>query len=233
MRLVGTEGSYGEDLGLSKDWALRGPVTLPDPTHRRPARFHYRRGGYASPPSSRSFVAAHPWQTGEPAHTRAYFACRRSRQRIACLDPSTVRVCCYGSGAGVKHRPLRRPLRALAIIVVPDHDGCDRLRKPSDDGKFYSHRWELRRPHWSNTGIGIVPHLEWPCRILAKAEFMQPGDGVKDRAARAIIEAARADGRLKPGAPVAEMTSGNMGAGLAVVCAAFGHPLNCHHVSGK
>jgi len=48
---------------------------------------------------------------------------------------------------------------------------------------------------------------------------------VKDRAARAIIEAARADGRLKPGAPVVEMTSGNMGAGLAVVCAALGHPL--------
>ena len=70
-------------------------------------------------------------------------------------------------------------------------------------------------------------------RILAKAEFMQPGGSVKDRAARAIIEAARADGRLKPGAPVVEMTSGNMGAGLAVVCAAFGHPLNCHHVSGK
>ena len=48
---------------------------------------------------------------------------------------------------------------------------------------------------------------------------------MKDRAARAIIEAARADGRLKPGAPVVEMTSGNMGAGLAVVCAALGHPL--------
>src|SRR6516164_8478680 len=62
-------------------------------------------------------------------------------------------------------------------------------------------------------------------RILAKAEFMQPGGSVKDRAARAIIEAARADGRLKPGAPVVEMTSGNMGAGLAVVCAALGHPL--------
>jgi len=54
---------------------------------------------------------------------------------------------------------------------------------------------------------------------------MQPGGSVKDRAARAIIEAARADGRLKPGAPVVEMTSGNMGAGLAVVCAALGHPL--------
>jgi cysteine synthase len=79
--------------------------------------------------------------------------------------------------------------------------------------------------------IGQTPVVElsrvWsgPGRILAKAEFMQPGGSVKDRAARAIIESARADGRLKPGAPVVEMTSGNMGAGLAVVCAALGHPL--------
>ena len=64
-----------------------------------------------------------------------------------------------------------------------------------------------------------------PGRILAKAEFMQPGGSVKDRAARAIVEAARADGRLRAGAPVVEMTSGNMGAGLAIVCAALGHPL--------
>jgi cysteine synthase A len=64
-----------------------------------------------------------------------------------------------------------------------------------------------------------------PGRILAKAEFMQPGGSVKDRAARAILLAAREDGRLALGAPVVEMTSGNMGAGLAVACAALGHPL--------
>ncbi|MBT9386282.1 cysteine synthase family protein [Pseudooceanicola sp. CBS1P-1] len=66
---------------------------------------------------------------------------------------------------------------------------------------------------------------EGPGRILAKAEFLQPGGSVKDRAARAILEAARADERLAPDMPVVEMTSGNMGAGLAVVCAALGHPL--------
>ncbi len=64
-----------------------------------------------------------------------------------------------------------------------------------------------------------------PGRVLAKAEFMQPGGSVKDRAARAVLLTARADGRLAPGAPVVEMTSGNMGAGLAVTCAALGHPL--------
>jgi cysteine synthase A len=64
-----------------------------------------------------------------------------------------------------------------------------------------------------------------PGRLLAKAEFLQPGGRVKDRAARAILLAAKADGRLQPGAPVVEMTSGNMGAGLAVACAVLGHPL--------
>ncbi|WP_315762410.1 PLP-dependent cysteine synthase family protein [Sphingomonas sp. Y38-1Y] len=64
-----------------------------------------------------------------------------------------------------------------------------------------------------------------PGRLLAKAEFMQPGGSVKDRAARAIIVAARVDGRLREGMTVVEMTSGNMGAGLAVACATLGHPL--------
>lgn len=91
-----------------------------------------------------------------------------------------------------------------------------------------------RTAHVAASAVGLIgqtPVVElsrvWrgAGRILAKAEFMQPGGSVKDRAARAIIEAARADGRLKPGAPVVEMTSGNMGAGLAVVCAALGHPL--------
>lgn len=41
-----------------------------------------------------------------------------------------------------------------------------------------------------------------PGRVLAKAKFLQPGGSVKDQAARAILEAARADGRLAPGTPV-------------------------------
>lgn len=78
--------------------------------------------------------------------------------------------------------------------------------------------------------IGYTPLLALercypgPGRIVAKAEFLQPGGSVKDRAAKAILLAARRDGRLRPGMPVVEMTSGNMGAGLSVVCAALGHP---------
>jgi len=75
--------------------------------------------------------------------------------------------------------------------------------------------------------IGGTGHviLDVTCgRIVAKAEYLQPGGSVKDRAALGAIEDARARGSLLPGQTVVEMTSGNMGAGLAVVCAVLGHP---------
>ena len=61
-------------------------------------------------------------------------------------------------------------------------------------------------------------------RILAKLEFLNPGLSKKDRIARQIIEDAEADGSLRPGQTVVELTSGNTGAGLALVCAVKGHP---------
>ena len=63
-----------------------------------------------------------------------------------------------------------------------------------------------------------------PGTIYAKAEFVQPGGSVKDRAARQIIREAYESGKLVAGQPVVEMTSGNMGAGLAVVCNVSGNP---------
>ncbi len=61
-------------------------------------------------------------------------------------------------------------------------------------------------------------------RLLAKLDYLLPGFSKKDRAAKAIIEAARADGSLAPGQVVVELTSGNMGTGLAIVCGVAGHP---------
>jgi len=61
-------------------------------------------------------------------------------------------------------------------------------------------------------------------RILAKLEYLLPGFSKKDRAARRIIEDARGSGELRPGQAVVELTSGNMGTGLAIVCAVLGHP---------
>lgn len=60
------------------------------------------------------------------------------------------------------------------------------------------------------------------CEILGKAEFMNPGQSVKDRAALSIINHAIADGTLKPGGTIVEGTAGNTGIGLALVGAAMG-----------
>jgi cysteine synthase len=64
---------------------------------------------------------------------------------------------------------------------------------------------------------------ETGCEILGKAEFMNPGGSVKDRAARAIIADAERRGQLKPGGTVVEGTAGNTGIGLAHVCNARGY----------
>jgi len=61
-------------------------------------------------------------------------------------------------------------------------------------------------------------------RIFAKLEFFNPGFSKKDRIARQIIEDAEKDGRLKAGQTVVELTSGNTGTGLAIVCGIRGHP---------
>ena len=60
------------------------------------------------------------------------------------------------------------------------------------------------------------------CTILGKAEFMNPGQSVKDRAALFIIRDAIAKGQLKPGGTIVEGTAGNTGIGLAVVANAMG-----------
>jgi cysteine synthase A len=61
-------------------------------------------------------------------------------------------------------------------------------------------------------------------RVLAKLEYLNPGFSKKDRIARQIVEDAEGDGTLAPGQTVVELTSGNTGTGLAIVCAVKGHP---------
>ena len=61
------------------------------------------------------------------------------------------------------------------------------------------------------------------CDILGKAEFMNPGGSVKDRAALGILQAAEANGQLCPGGTVVEGTAGNTGIGLAHLCNARGY----------
>lgn len=61
--------------------------------------------------------------------------------------------------------------------------------------------------------------------IWGKCEHLNPGGSVKDRICLAMIEAAEAEGRLKPGDTIVEPTSGNTGIGLAIVCARKGYKL--------
>jgi cystathionine beta-synthase len=71
--------------------------------------------------------------------------------------------------------------------------------------------------------IGRTPMLELtgfdtgPCRLFVKLESANPGGSIKDRIARSMIEAAEADGQLKPGGTLVEATAGNTGLGLAQV----------------
>lgn len=64
---------------------------------------------------------------------------------------------------------------------------------------------------------------ETGCEILGKAEFMNPGQSVKDRPARQMILEAEARGDLKPGGVIVEGTAGNTGIGLALVASARGY----------
>jgi cysteine synthase A len=60
--------------------------------------------------------------------------------------------------------------------------------------------------------------------ILAKLDYLNPGFSKKDRAAKGLIAEAERQGLLSPGQTVVELTSGNMGAGLAIVCRIKGYP---------
>jgi len=80
--------------------------------------------------------------------------------------------------------------------------------------------------------IGNTPLVELPTlspkpglRIYAKLEGRNPTGSVKDRVARAMIEAAEAEGAIEPGQTILEPTSGNTGISLAMICRRKGYPL--------
>lgn len=70
----------------------------------------------------------------------------------------------------------------------------------------------------------LLSRLGLSGRLLVKLEYMNPGLSKKDRVALELVEEARRSGELKPGQPVVELTSGNTGTGLAIVCSILGHP---------
>ncbi len=66
---------------------------------------------------------------------------------------------------------------------------------------------------------------EYGVELYGKCEFLNPGGSVKDRIAKAMIEQAEREGRIKPGDTLIEPTSGNTGIGLAMACAIKGYRL--------
>ena len=63
----------------------------------------------------------------------------------------------------------------------------------------------------------------WPGTILAKVDYFNPGNSIKDRMALKMVEVAEAEGKLKPGGTIIEGTSGNTGMGLALAACVKGY----------
>ena len=74
--------------------------------------------------------------------------------------------------------------------------------------------------------LNTITH-EVDALVLAKVEYFNPGNSVKDRMALKMVEDAEKDGRLKPGGTIVEGTSGNTGMGLALVAIVKGYKLIC------
>ena len=90
-------------------------------------------------------------------------------------------------------------------------------------GKIYTSAEQLigHTPLLELTRIEAAEGLQ--ARVLAKLESFNPGGSVKDRVARAMLDQAEADGRLKPGSVIIEPTSGNTGIGLCMMAAMRGY----------
>src|ERR1044071_1272664 len=100
-------------------------------------------------------------------------------------------------------------------------------RQQQDDNDMKSSRYLGVESYVGKTPLLRLKRLSelTGCEILGKAEFMNPGGSVKDRAALGIISQAEQSGQLRPGDTIVEGTAGNTGIGLAVIGNAKGYHL--------
>src|SRR5215217_2611138 len=78
--------------------------------------------------------------------------------------------------------------------------------------------------------IGNTPMIQlnkitkdFPCTVLAKVDYFNPGNSIKDRMALKMLEVAEQEGKIKPGGTIIEGTSGNTGMGLAIAAVVKGY----------
>src|SRR5678810_1091191 len=64
---------------------------------------------------------------------------------------------------------------------------------------------------------------DFPCEVVAKVDYFNPGNSIKDRMALKMVEVAEKEGKLKPGGTIIECTSGNTGMGLALAACVKGY----------
>src|SRR3990170_6709484 len=119
-----------------------------------------------------------------------------------------------------------------AVPIGPSGRDLDRVRKHGEADRVTAERRRANGVAPSVVeAIGETPTVQLSRltrglsgRIVAKLDYLNPGFSKKDRIARQIVDDAIASGALQPGQAVVELTSGNTGTGLAIVCAVRGHP---------
>lgn len=116
-------------------------------------------------------------------------------------------------------------LNPVANSSLLNFPGNDTSTAPCSSSFHRSASITPETPTDSNTPLVRLGSLsdKTGCEILAKAEWMNPGGSVKDRAAKYLIMDAEKKGVLKPGGTVVEGTAGNTGIGLAHMCRAKGY----------
>src|SRR5207249_226160 len=218
-----------------------GPLQASE-EQRAPSRRHVQRAGHEPPLWRRGLLPSE----GRPLRARLRGAVRRTRMR----DQSGQRIDAHHDvegppavrGGGARRRRPREETRHLpergAVEVRAPSPPCDAPRGPGEEGRL-----DLRPPKSMSPGppspdgirladrIGRTPllsldriasHVAPGVRISAKAEWLNPGGSVKDRAALGMLRAAEKAGLTKD-RTLLDATSGNTGIAIAMLAAAEGY----------
>src|SRR5262245_640431 len=148
---------------------------------------------------------------------------KNSGSRSARSRAKTSRSSCAASTA-------RRRLSRKGLRVSSNSCACRMQLRHLRSDRFFTRTAAMQTRDGIVEAIGNTPLIKLErasaatgCTILGKAEFMNPGQSVKDRPARQMILEAEKRGEIKPGGLVVESTAGNTGIGLALVANARGY----------